>query len=258
MEIRTMDSNISRVVIIAAFFSFILASIAGGEPGKDDLPNARYSIVFSGHWNSLRNGKMNDYYIPQLNPEGDKINSGYGFSSEFRYYISRRISLGGGIIFIKGSSDLKSIIVNINDPSGSDTLSADHYIKTRLLAPTISIRYHVDLNETDISIGIGESYLLGKASNDFSFYPPLYGSPGSEYSYSSTGMGFLIMGAIDYRLSKNFSYLMEMGYRKFTTGDLFNEDDNLAMKYGYVYNTGVVNLDYSGPYISAGLMFRIF
>lgn len=256
-----MDSNIRRIVIIAALFSFILASTAGGQTNGEDRPGGRYSIVVSGHWNSLRNGKLNDYYINQLSPEGDKINSGYGFSSELRYYISRKISLGGGIIFIGGSSDLNSIIVNLNDPldpQGSDTLSADHYVRTRLIAPTISIRYHAYFEETDISVGIGESYLFGKASSDFAFYPPLYGIQGTEYNYSSTGMGFLIFGAINYSLSTKLSYLMEAGYRKFTTGDLVDKDEDFTMLYGWVNNTGVVNLDYSGPYISAGLMFRLF
>jgi hypothetical protein len=56
-------------------------------------------------------------------------------------------------------------------------------------------------------------------------------------------MGFLIMGAIDYRLGKNISYLMEAGYRRFATGDLFDEDENLAMNYGYEngFSSGLEN-----------------
>ena len=253
-----MGSDIRRTAIIAAIFSFILVSIAGGQTNREDHPNGRYSIVFSGHWNSLRNSKLNDYYIYQLNPAGDKINFGFGFSSEFRYQVSRKVSLGAGIINISGSSKLNTIIWDPLDPQGPDTVDADYNINTRLIAPTLSIRYHVYSGDTDISIGIGESFLFGKASSDFTFYPPQSGSQAAEYNYSSTGMGFLIMGAIDYRLGKNISYLMEAGYRRFATGDLFDEDENLAMNYGYVYNTGVVNLDYSGPYISAGLMIRLF
>jgi hypothetical protein len=237
------NTGSSAILLIIAL---ILSTAAYGDTTSGNNLNKKFGIAVSGHWNSLRNGKLNNYYIYQLNPEGDRITSGYGFSSEFRYFISHKISLGGGIIFISGSSDLNTIIWDPLDPQGPDTVSANYYIKTRLLAPTFSIRYHVYFEKTNISLGIGESFIFGKASSNFSFFSPRLGSQMTEYNYSSTGMGFLFFGAIDYRFSRNISYLIELGYRKFSTGDLVDKEDNLSMRYGFVNNSGIANLDYSG------------
>ena len=253
-----MNSNVRIEIAAGILLSLILIATARAEGNNGGYPPNKYGIVLSGHWNSLKNSKLNNYFIPQLNPEGDKINFGYGFSSEFRYYLSRKISLSAGLIHIGGSSELKRIVVDPNDPQGTNTTSTANYIKTRLFAPTLSIRYHRNIDKIELSLGIGESFLFGRPSTDFSFFPSQYGSQTPENKYSSTGMGFQFFGAAAYRLSGRVSYIMETGFRKFETGDLIDNGKDHPMQYGFVNYPGVVNLDYSGPYISTGLMLRLF
>ena len=246
-----------KITIIFLLILIFLPSAWGQSPNENRI-DKKYGVLFSGSWNSLRNEKLNDEYIESWSSWGaldDKINSGYGFSSEILYFPSRKISISAGLVYIDGSTKKDSVFYNL----GGDSIETDDYVNTRLYAPTFSIRYHINLDDTDFTFGVGESILFGKVSRHHTIFSPFRGDFILKNDYHSTGIGFRFFCGLHYRFNSVISYIMEGGYRHFKTGDLVDKETKAAMRSQFFTNTvPPINLDYTGPYISAGLMFRLF
>lgn len=249
-----MYSNSSlKIATVLAIVSLVSPIARGGKFEVENMEK-KYGLVITGSWNSLKNEKLNDGYIVEWTAGSDKINSGYGFSADLRYYISSKISISGGVLYMNGSSIYDRII----DPVfGSDT-STEDYVKTRILAPSFSLRYHIYLDRTNFSFGISESFLFGKASRHLTLDVRWGEFYVLENNYYSNGIGIQLFGGLQYKLNDLTSYIMEIGYRHFRTGDLIEKVTDAAFRYSLGRSTEPINLDYSGPYISAGLMFRLF
>ncbi|UCC78413.1 MAG: hypothetical protein JSW64_08990 [Candidatus Zixiibacteriota bacterium] len=201
---------------------------------------------------------MNNDYIETWGSWGfldDKIKSGYGFSAELLYSFFREVSIGVGLIYIGGSSNKDRVI----GYAGDDSTVYHDYLKSRIYGYLLSARYYIRREKIDFSFGIGDSFLFGKVSRHHTSTRAFRGISLIENDYYSTGIGLQLFFGVLYRLTDLISYNMETGYRYFKTGDLVEKGSKLAMRSEYIIGTEPpINLDYSGPYISAGLMFRVF
>ncbi len=232
----------------------LVSPMARGEKFEVENMEKKYGLVITGSWNSLKNEKLNDEYIMEWTTGNEKINSGYGFSADLRYYISSKISVSGGVLYMNGSSIYER---NIYPVFGSDTITED-YVKTRILAPSFSLRYHIYLDRVDFSLGASEFLLFGKASRHHTVDITLGEFFVLENDYYSTGIGIQFFGGLQYKLNGFASYIMDAGYRRFRTGDLIENGTDVAFRYFLSPLTEPINLDYTGPYVSAGLMFKLF
>jgi|GEM_PF-5458124 len=247
------SKSLLKIVMILAIVNLVSPMARGGKLEAENVEK-RYGLVISGSWNSMNNEKLNEHYIATWTAGSDKIKSGYGFSADLRYYVSSKISASGGVLYVNGSSTYGRII----DPVfGSYTVTED-YVKTRIIAPSFSVRYHIYLDRVDFSFGIGESLIFGKTSRHLTL-DVIWGEFLTlENDYYSTGIGIQIFGGLRYKLNNFASYIMEIGYRHFRTGDLIEKETDAALRYSLGRSGEPINLDYSGPYISAGLMFKLF
>ncbi|UCE66183.1 MAG: outer membrane beta-barrel protein [Candidatus Zixiibacteriota bacterium] len=247
------SNSLLKIAMIIAIVNLVSPMARGGKFEEENIEK-KYGLVITGSWNSLKNEKLNEEYIVEWTAGSDKINSGYGFSADLRYYISSKISVSGGVLYMNGSSIYDRII----DPVfGSDTITED-YVKTRILAPSFCLRYHIYLERVDFSLGVSEFLLFGKASRHHTLDITLGEFFVLENEYYSTGIGIQLYGGLQYKLNGFASYIMEAGYRHFKTGDLIEKETDVAFRSSLGRSGEPINLDYSGPYISAGLMFGLF
>lgn len=237
----------------------ILFQYAYGETNEPKYNYKKFGIVIAGSWNSLKNEKLNDKYIDGSITWGsldDRIKSGKGISGELRYYISDKYSISVGLMFINSSSSKNRVIHAI--PNDSLYLEANDYVNTSILAPTFSIRYYFYANRVTYLLGLSQSLLYGEASISHTGNMIPGGFYTYDREYSASGLGFQIFGGAEYNLNKYVSINFDAGYRYFKTRDLIENNTKAPWPYVEGSQWEYINLDYSGPYISAGLMFRLF
>jgi hypothetical protein len=252
-----MRSGEYVIVLAVSLFIAVLSPTSGAGAGGGDGGDGKYAIQISGSWNSLKNGKLNGDYIEAWRSWGyldDKINSGFGITPEIIYFLSPKISVAAGLVYIGGSTEKsQTVIDSVND----DTTEVRDYVKTSIYAPAFSLRFHARREEFDFSLGFSELLLFGRASRRHAWIPLLRTGP-IENDYHSSGFGFQIFGELHYRLNNKLFYTMNIGYRKMDTGDLVDNDSEMPLLSIYSIEPEPINLEYSGPYISAGLMIRLF
>jgi hypothetical protein len=202
------------ILFVSLFWSCALC-----QTTDHDRLDKKYAIIISGSWNSLNNRKLNNDCIDGW-IAGDyldhRIKSGQGLTAEILYYLSVRLSVSGGFAYIYGATQKDRTIVTY---SGSDTTDTRDYVKTRIFAPSFSIRYYMHMEKIDCFIGISESYLFGKASRKITFLLPI-GPPIStiKNEYFASGFGFQIFGGIQHILNNTILISISAGYRHLEPG----------------------------------------
>jgi hypothetical protein len=254
-----MISSLFRKIIPAFLVPMLFSPCAGGETINRAQYDGKFVLVVKGSWNYLNNKKLNNEYIYSGRYLDDKIHFGFGYSVELGYYIADKLSLGCGLIYLSGSSVGRDrpIIISAGSPD-TDVINLADYVKTRIYAPALSLNYHIYTRRIDYVIALREAFLFGKASRlknvfDYSLqtYVPL------KNDYYAKGLG-LEMGATAFvRIRKAVFLGLEFGLRLFRTRDLVENDtgNSFTINRG---RTEPLHLDYSGAFISAGLMFRLF
>jgi hypothetical protein len=243
------------VLLIPVLFS----PLANGEEINQVKFGGKFAVVINGNWNYLNNKKLNNEYIYSGTYLDDEIRFGFGYSVQLGYNITDKMSIGCGIIYLNGSSVRKDhlYIIGAGSPD-PDTLYLTDYVKTRIYAPVLSVNYYIFTEKIDYVIALREAFLFGKASrlkNVRDITPQSYIPLKNDYYAKGLGLEMGATAFIHFR--KSVFLGLELGLRLFRTRDLV-EDDTENSFTAVRATTEPLHLDYSGPYISAGLMFRLF
>jgi opacity protein-like surface antigen len=235
----------------------LFATAHGDTTGGINL-NKKFGFTVSGYWSSLKNEKLNNEYVDGLRTWDlldDEIKSGVGFSAGIFYQFSNRFSIEAGLMYLYGSSIKDRLVM---DYYIDEMVNVPDYVKTRIYAPSFSIRYHIYGHKISYSFGLSESFMFGKAATKLTSSSPSTGIDQLKNDYSSSGLGFQIFGGVQHNLTGLIAVNVDAGYRHFNCGDLINEKTERPWRYSRSQDYGIINLDYSGPYVSAGLLFRLF
>jgi hypothetical protein len=249
-------SIIMRLFVVSVA-SWLLCSCAYAQ-GADNRNNYKRFRISVG-------GGLADYYMPRLSgsypvsaeyPWPDdglrhgRITGGPGTFLKAGYYFSTRASVSVGVMHLRGSK--KDILYEraFLDDYYNRGVSDDEF-RASMTSPFVEIQYAYPVKPVEFSVAMGITYIFADASYnqvpvDGPVVPP--NLPLEQKDFHSRGVGYLASFGVSYGISKTIFVNSETGYRFLRTEDL--KDDE-----GQTWQD--MHLDFSGPYFSAGLSFRL-
>jgi hypothetical protein len=191
------------------------------------------------------------HYWPSERWKHNRISDGAGAFLEAGYVLWKRLSVSAGVLHLVGeTNDIYEEQAFLDDYDNRDNSDLDgNRFRASLLSPYAGIQYTYPFKSIEVFAAFSISYVFANATYSdilLDYDPPsILWQP---VDFHSRGIGYLTGVGVSYGISRMIFVNSETGYRLLKTGDL--EDDDGRTWQG-------MNLDFSGPYISMGLSFRL-
>lgn len=233
-----------RLIFVAVIF-FTL-SIFLALPARADQPNSGHLYLsMGGGWGNYENG--NHVYDYGTKYSRSRISDGPSYYGEIGLFVKHSISINAGLQYLTGENRYRNSYFLDDYIQWPDFTS----YKIRLIAVTLKLRYTFDFGLFQMSPGIGISYLYGGIKYPIPEDPdppPLSYTRDLNVSYKSNDWGYLASIRSSFRLSGQIFFDSEVGYRLFDIGMPHDKNGDIWLG---------SSVDFSGPYISCGLTYRL-
>lgn len=234
----------------------LLCSFANAQAPDIRNIHKRFRITIGGGWA--------DYYMPKIGgsyPMSDhlswpyewgvygRISGGAGAFLEAGYNFWRKVSVSAGLLHLRGAKkDIYEGRHYVDDYYSRD-ITEDEF-RASMTSPFVEIQYDYPVKPVEFFAALGVTYIFANADyNQVPVIPVVPPSlPMENKDFHSRGIGYLTALGVSYGISKTIFVNSGTGYRFLKTGDL-KDDDGRTWR--------GMNLDFSGPYFSAGLSFRL-
>ena len=257
---------VSLVYVLVFIGSLLSETEAYAEPGQaTNTLQKRFEISFGGGWGLYRMTEINKHYIDnfakRLGFLDDRIDNGLTIFGGVGYFLSPTVSIDVGLMHLQGETAKEDPSYR-NDEYGNviAVYRWERYLKTRMMAPQLRVRYHLSEQKVGLFVGGGIAWCFGKATLASTQWPewgevePL--PPSEHWRFTARGLGLLAFAGASMVLTGGCSLGAEIGYRYLTTGDLKDKDGN-AWKVGLGDTAHTINLDFSGLYILGRFSLRL-
>jgi Outer membrane protein beta-barrel domain len=237
--------------ILVLMFAFVYAPACAGTN--------KFELGFGAGWASYSLGDINDHYIDQFaRPASilrNNIDDGLNATGELGYFLTPRLSLHLGYIYLKGSTDAESRLIltdEYGNPFGEWKTKLS--LGTSISAPALRFRYLFLDKDWDIFISGGGAWCFGKAVIKSEIYMNANAAPSViKYELTRSGLGYFGTFGLRFRITDQVALNAEAGYRRFKTGTL---RDSSGEEWIVDFNgPNKISLDMSGPYFLSTLSF---
>lgn len=239
------------VFILALMLSLAYAPACAGTN--------KFELGFGAGWGSFSLGDINDHYIDQFARPcallENNIDAGLNAAGELGYFLTPRLSLHLGYIYLKGSTDAESMLI-LTDEYGNyiGEWKTKLSLGTSISAPALRFRYLLLDKDWDIFISGGGAWCFGKAVIKADTYENINAVPTVlKYRLTRSALGYFGTFGLRFRITDRFALNTEAGYRHFKTGtlrDAGGEDWIIDFD-----GPNKISLDMSGPYSLSTLSF---
>ena len=255
MTRRINHSVISRTRVLLFFIiiSLILLSTADAFaqfPNSQPRFKKTWVIQFGGSWDHFNMNSLNDHHVYL---DYKHIKSGIGLSAEAGHFLSHRIFVSFGAIYLHN---------RIHGQVETDAYSPDiirYSFEPSLIAPYLNLRYYFSRMQADYYFGISQIVGFARYSETQESDNRMIVGLGN-YLFSAKGIGLGASFGGSKNVNKSLALGTEFGYRFMVT-------DNLKLRsarYTSVFPVQIqsvfddANLDFSGPYAAMTLSFLPF